>query len=433
MKTALTVAGSDSIGGAGIQADIKAMSSVGVHAATVLTAVTAQNTCKVDRIFPIPADLVQDQLNSVLSDCKVEAVKTGMLYSAEIVGVVTDTFENHNVPLIVDPVMVATVGDSLSKGDLAHALKKDLIPICELVTPNRAEAEILSGMKIRDEDDAMLACELIGKQGSSVLLKGGHMDTKNIIDYLYLSSEFTIMKNPRLNDAGHGSGCALSALIAANMAKGEDLVNAVIKARQSIQTAIATQYAIGRGEVVVNVLSNNHSSNIDKPNVLDDIESVADKIIDILPHELVPLNGSNIAFAKPNAAGPEEVGAVEGKLTVHNGILRRNGPARFGAADHLSYVILEVMKKYPETRCIMDIAPAGDVLDIMEEIGLTIAKFNRTSGNQTWAALTKEAISRNKGVPDAVIDLDLKKNIKTIKILGKDPNDVLSKIESILD
>jgi hydroxymethylpyrimidine/phosphomethylpyrimidine kinase len=432
MKTALTVAGSDSIGGAGIQADVKAMSSVGVHAATVLTAVTAQNTRRVGRIYPLPADFIQEQLDSVLSDCKVEAVKTGMLYSAEIVEVITDVFEDHSVPLVVDPVMVATVGDSLSKGDLAGALKSKLIPICELVTPNKAEAEVLSGMKIYDEDDAMLACEIIGKQGSSVLLKGGHMDTKNIIDYLYLSSEFTIMKNPRLSNAGHGSGCALSALIAANIAKGADLVNAVIKSRQSIQNAISTQYAIGRGEVVVNMLAGNIDNN-EKFNILEELESVSDKIVDILPHELIPVNGSNIAFAKSDAAGPEDVAAIEGKITVHNGILKRNGPARFGAADHLSYVILEVMKKYPDVRCIMDISPAEDTVDIMEEIGLTVAKFNRTGGNQTWAALTKEAVSKKREAPDAIIDADHKKKSKIIKIIGKTPSDVLSKLESILD
>lgn len=129
MRTALTVAGSDSVGGAGIQADIKAMSSVGVHAASVITAVTAQNTCKVSDIFPMPADIVQAQLDAVLSDCDIKAVKTGMLYNAEIVGVVADTFEDHDIPLIVDPVMVATVGDDLYDKTYVRALKEKLLPI----------------------------------------------------------------------------------------------------------------------------------------------------------------------------------------------------------------------------------------------------------------------------------------------------------------
>ena len=152
MRTALTIAGSDSVGGAGIQADIKAMTAVGVHAATVITAVTAQNTCKVEEIYPIPPEMIQAQLEAVLKDCKVKAIKTGMLYNAETVEVIVDTIEDHEAPLIVDPVMVATVGDDLCDKSLTRALKEDLLPICELVTPNKQEAEVLANMKISNKD-----------------------------------------------------------------------------------------------------------------------------------------------------------------------------------------------------------------------------------------------------------------------------------------
>ncbi|MDR3205666.1 MAG: bifunctional hydroxymethylpyrimidine kinase/phosphomethylpyrimidine kinase [Candidatus Methanoplasma sp.] len=427
MKTALTVAGSDSVGGAGIQADVRAMASVGVHSATVVTAVTAQNTLKVSRIFPIPAEIVKAQLDAVLTDCRIEAVKTGMLYDAEIIGVVTDAFEDRDMPLIVDPVMAATVGDSLCEGDLTAAMRKKLIPACELVTPNRAEAEILSGMKIHDEDDAMLACEVIGKQGSSVLLKGGHMDSKNVIDYLYLSSEFTVLKNPRLDKAGHGSGCTLSALIAAHMAKGDDLVNAVLRSRQAIQRSIAAQYAVGRGEVVVNTL---YGGAGDRFGVTDEVESAADRLTEMLPHRFVPQNGFNIAFAKPGASGPEDIAAVEKRITIRNGILTKNGPAKYGAADHLAYVILEVMKKFHDVRCVMDMAASADTLDVMEEVGLTVARLNR-KGDRTWAAATKDALTGRKDIPDVLFDAQ--KNGSSVRILGKDPKDVLSKLESMMN
>ena len=167
MRCALTIAGSDSVGGAGVEADIKAMASVGVHACAVITAVTAQNTTAVERIYPIPEDMVQAQLEAVLKDVDVKAIKTGMLYSAEIVETVADILEDHEMPLIIDPVMVAGVGDSLATSDLSRAIKRELMPLCELITPNRHEAEILAGMSIRTEDDAMLACELIGKEGSN--------------------------------------------------------------------------------------------------------------------------------------------------------------------------------------------------------------------------------------------------------------------------
>lgn len=430
MRTALTIAGSDSVGGAGIQADIKAMSSVGVHAASVITAITAQNTCEVTNIFPIPEEMIQEQIETVLKDCDIKAIKTGMLYSADIVEVVADTLEDHDVPLIIDPVMVATVGDPLFKDDLAKALKNTLLPMCEVVTPNKYEAEILSGMKINNEDDAMFACELIGKQGSSVLLKGGHMDSKNITDYLYLSSEFTTMVNRRLNKAGHGSGCILSSYITAHMAKGTDLVDSVLRSRELIQKSIATQYEIGKGELIVNPIVKKEEDPA-KFRVLDALDSISSKILDIFPHELVPKNGMNIAYAMPGAAGPEDIAAIDKRIMVHNGMLKKGGPAKFGVAEHLSYVLLEVMRKDPNTRSIMNINYTDDIVDIMEEIGLTVAKYNK-KGQNSIAEMTRDAISHTKKVPDAMIDIGSKKEDRMIRIFGKDPEDILSKLESIL-
>jgi len=433
MNTALTIAGSDSIGGAGIQADVKAMASLGVHAATVITAVTVQNTKEVGSILPMPEELVKEQLEAILRDCRIEAVKTGMLYSAEIVGVVADALENRDMPLVIDPVMAATVGGSLSKDGLVKALKNDLLPICQLVTPNRFEAETLSGVKIKSEDDAMLACEIIGKQGSSVLLKGGHMDSKNVTDYLYLSSEFTIMSKPRLDRAGHGSGCTLSSFITANLANGLDLVNSVLRSRDLIQRSIETQYAAGKGELIVNPLASVScsSENSDRFNVLESLDAAAERITSKFPKSLVPRNGVNIAYATKDAAGPEDVAAIDNKMNLRNGVLTKGGPAKFGAAGHLSFILLEVMKKNPEIRCVINIAPADDTMDLLEEIGLIAIRSGRR-GNPLWGSATKELLEKTKIVPDAIYDAD-QRNGKTVKILGKDPTEVLSKLGSILN
>ncbi|MCL2295472.1 MAG: bifunctional hydroxymethylpyrimidine kinase/phosphomethylpyrimidine kinase [Methanomassiliicoccaceae archaeon] len=433
MKTALTIAGSDSVGGAGIQADIKAMASLGVHAATVITAVTVQNTKEIGSILPVPEEIVKEQLEAVLKDCRIEAVKTGMLYSAEIVGVVADILEDRDMPLVVDPVMVATVGGSLSKDGLARSLKNDLLPICELVTPNKYEAETLSGMKIRSEDDAMLACEIIGKNGSSVLLKGGHMDSKNVTDYLYLSSEFTKMSKPRLNKAGHGSGCTLSSFITANLARGLDLVNSVLRARDLIQRTIETQYAVGKGELIVNPLASVScsSENSDRFNVLDSLDTAVEMTLDRFPKSLVPKKGVNIAYAAKGAMGPEDIAAIENRITIKNGMLVKNGPAKFGAAGHLSFILLEVMKKDPEIRSVINIGPAEDTLDLLEEIGLNTVQSGR-KGNPLWGNATRDLLKRTGSVPDAIYDVD-QKNGKTVKILGKDPSEVMSKLGSILN
>lgn len=428
MRTALTVAGSDSIGGAGIQADVKAMSVVGVHAASVITAVTAQNTCGVDGILPIPEEFIKAQLEAVLKDCDIKAVKTGMLYSAEIVGTVADILEDHEMPLIVDPVMVSGTGSSLSDDGYASALKKKLLPMCELVTPNKHEAEVLAKMKIKTRDDLMLACELIGKQGSSVLMKGGHFNTPTVVDYLYLSSEFTKMEYPRLRKAGHGSGCVLSSFITANMAKGLDIVNAVLKSRELIQESISTQYAIGKGDVVVNTMVK-LKGDTDKFQVLDALDAAAAKIVDTVPDELVPKGGMNIAMALKDAAGPEEIAAIDKRMVVHNGILRKNGPAKFGTAEGLSYILLTVMKHSPETRCIMSIAYGDDIMDVIEEVGMT--SVTAEMGKDKFSEATEKALRKCKGIPDAIVDKGPKKD-RVIRILAKDTEDMLAKLEEIL-
>ena len=441
MRTALTVAGSDSIGGAGIQADVKAMSVVGVHAASVITAVTAQNTCGVDGILPIPEEFIKAQLEAVLKDCDIKAVKTGMLYSAEIVGTVADILEDHEMPLIVDPVMVSGTGSSLSDDGYASALKKKLLPMCELVTPNKHEAEVLAKMKIKTRDDLMLACELIGKQGSSVLMKGGHFNTPTVVDYLYLSSEFTKMEYPRLRKAGHGSGCVLSSFITANMAKGLDIVNAVLKSRELIQESISSQYAIGKGDVVVNTMVK-LKGDTDKFQVLDALDAAAAKIVDTVPDELVPKGGMNIAMALKDAAGPEEIAAIDKRMVVHNGILRKNGPAKFGTAEGLSYILLTVMKHSPETRCIMSIAYGDDIMDVMEEVGMT--SVTAEMGKDKFSEATEKALRKCKGIPDAIVDKGPKKDRvisivdkgpkkdRVIRILAKDTEDMLAKLEEIL-
>ena len=432
MRCALTIAGSDSVGGAGVEADIKAMGSVGVHACAVITAVTAQNTTAVERIYPIPEDMVQDQLEAVLKDVDIKAIKTGMLYSAEIVETVADILEDHEMPLIIDPVMVAGVGDSLATSDLARAIKRNLMPLCELITPNRHEAEILAGMDIRTEDDAMLACELIGKEGSSVLLKGGHMSGHNVIDYFYLSSEINKLEYPRLERAGHGGGCTLSSYITAHMAKGIDINNAVLKSRQLIQESIASMYVIGKGDKVVNPMVKMHDDSI-KFKILDEIDDAADKIIDMIPQEWVPSSGMNIAYTLPSPAGPEDIAAVDRRITFRNGTLRKNGKAKYGSAESASYLLLSVLKANPEMRATMNLEYSEELYDVMEEVGFDLCDLNRKKYKDLrLGELTSLALNDLGHVPDAFIDREPQRKKNDIRIIGKDPADILSKLELIL-
>lgn len=411
-----------------MQADVKAMAAVGVHAAAVITAVTAQNTCGVDDILPLPGEFIKEQLRAVLRDADVKAIKTGMLYDAEVVGIVADELEDHDVPLIVDPVMVAGTGSSLMQGDLVHALKRKMLPICELVTPNKAEAEALAGIKIRTKDDARYAAEVIGKEGSAVLMKGGHYEgPSTVTDLLYLSADFTRIEYPRLERAGHGSGCVLSSYITAHMAKGLDVANAVFKSRELVQESIATQYAVGRGDKVVNPVVKEGRSEAFQ--ILDSLDAAAGRIINIVPEELVPKKGMNIAMAMSGAAGPEQIAAIDKRLVVHNGLVRKGGAAKFGTAEGLSYILLAVMKRDPQTRCIMSLACTKDLLSVFEEVGLTVITADLPMDRLTES--TEVALSKCRVLPDAIADKGSKKN-RVVRILAKDANEMLSKLESIL-
>lgn len=250
----LTIAGSDSGGGAGIQADLKTFTALGCHGTTSITCVTAQNPIGVSGIQPIRADMVSKQIEAIFAELPPRAVKTGMLFSAEIIGVVAELFANRKrPPLIVDPVMVATSGAVLLKPSAITALKRELLPRAALVTPNLDEAELLTGRRLSSLDDLLGAAEQIHTTyGCAVLLKGGHLKLGNdAVDILFDRKKFTILKARRVNGVStHGTGCTYSAAIAGYIARGESLHRAVVLAKQFITRAIVRSYKAGKHPVL---------------------------------------------------------------------------------------------------------------------------------------------------------------------------------------
>jgi len=259
MKKALTIAGSDSGGGAGIQADLKTFSAYGIHGTSAITAVTAQNTLGVQGAFTLPGEFVRSQIESVMDDIGADAVKTGMLPDPEIIGIVADSIRRYGIEkLVVDPVMVAQSGDSLTSEETALPLKELLLPMALLVTPNIPEAEILAGRKIADLEDMISAAEAIHEIGAKhVLIKGGHFEGENAGCDLYSDGGEPIFLRPvRATDKRdiHGTGCSLSAAIAAGLARGMPLVRSVEAAKEFITRAIDSAYPIGGGVMPVNPL-----------------------------------------------------------------------------------------------------------------------------------------------------------------------------------
>ncbi len=254
MKTALTIAGSDSSGGAGIQADIKTMITNGVYAMSAITALTAQNTTGVRGIQESTPDFLKQQLDAVFEDIYPDAVKIGMVSSSVLIRVIGERLRFYNVKnVVVDPVMVATSGSSLMKNDAVETLCSEIFPIATVITPNIPETQILFGKKIESKEDMMMAAKEIGDTyHCAVLLKGGH-SINDANDLLYADGELHWFEGKRIDNPNtHGTGCTLSSAIASNLAKGFTLAESVQRAKDYISGALGAMLDLGKGSGPVN-------------------------------------------------------------------------------------------------------------------------------------------------------------------------------------
>jgi hydroxymethylpyrimidine/phosphomethylpyrimidine kinase len=257
MKKCLTIAASDSGGCAGIQADIKTFSALGVFGTSVIVAATAQNTLEVKNIAQLPLDNIAAQIDAIFEDMGSDAVKTGMLFSKEIIEVVAERLEKQYVKnLVVDPVMVSTSGAVLLKPDAINIMTRKLFPLARVVTPNIPEAEALSGVKIKSYKDRVDACKVIVRKGAqTVLIKGGHLDGEDAVDLWYNGKSVYEFTSPKVETKNvHGTGCTFSAAIAAYLAKGNTLDESIRKAKNYISSAIlrGNNMNIGKGSGPVN-------------------------------------------------------------------------------------------------------------------------------------------------------------------------------------
>lgn len=254
MRTALSIAGSDSSGGAGIQADIKTMSMNGVYAMSAITALTAQNTIGVRAVQEVASDFLKLQMDAVFDDIYPDAVKIGMVSSAELIQVIADRLKYYKAKnIVVDPVMAATSGPSLMKADAVQTLVDELFPIATLVTPNIPEAQVLSGLTVENRQDMVTAANKIGTTyGCAVLLKGGH-SINGANDLLCADGQVYWFHGKRIDNPNtHGTGCTLSSAIAANLAKGFTLVESVQRAKEYISGALSAMLDLGKGSGPMN-------------------------------------------------------------------------------------------------------------------------------------------------------------------------------------
>ncbi|KSW12564.1 phosphomethylpyrimidine kinase [Pyrodictium occultum] len=382
---ALTIAGSDSGGGAGVEADLKTFAALGVHGAAAVTAVTAQNTLGVQAVHLIPPGLVAAQIRAVAEDMGVDAAKTGMLGSAETILEVARVLESYDFPLVVDPVTAAeSDGTRLMPDRALEALREKLLPRAALVTPNALEAEMLTGIRITSIEEARRAAKLLVEEygAEAALVKGGHLGGRESIDVLYHRGGFHEYRAPRLSHGcSHGTGCTLSAAITAELAKGRPLEEAVRTAKSLVTAAIEYAARLGRGACPVNPVA---ALEMDawRWRVARSVERASSMILQaeslVAPH--VPEVGTNVveALPAPYARSREDVAGILGRIVrTPRGL--RAGPVAFGASDHLARLVLEVMKYTPWIRSVINIRYSPELVEAARKLGYRVARIDRAA------------------------------------------------------
>jgi hydroxymethylpyrimidine kinase / phosphomethylpyrimidine kinase / thiamine-phosphate diphosphorylase len=437
MKRILTIAGSDSGGGAGIQADLKVITVLGGFGTSVITALTAQNTIGVQGVHAVPVSFIQQQMDSVLSDIGADAAKTGMLASVEIVEAVSDSILRYKLkPLVVDPVMVAKSGDSLLSKDAQEILKKVLLPLAFVVTPNLPEAEVLCGFPVRDPEEMKIAAKKIHDFGpENVIIKGGHLKG-DPVDILYDGQSFQTYTSLRLKQRNtHGTGCTFSAALTTFLGQGLPIHEAVGQAKAFITRAVHDGISIGSGHGPTNPYSY-IAVKLEREDILKDLKKALERLVQLNVGKIIPECRSNLVFAGTGASGYEDVAAIPGRITnAGDQIIVCREPA-FGATRHVARVVLAAMSKSPEIRSAMNIRYSPVIIETCKKLDLRTAFFDRSmepkeikekeGSTLEWG--TRDAMKRIDYVPDCIYDTGEIGKEPMIRVLGKNPMDVVEKV-----
>ncbi len=405
---ALTIAGSDSGGGAGIQADLKTMEAHGVFGTSAIAAATAQNTTGVQSSHVLPVEEIEAQIDAVVEDFDVGAIKTGMLATAPVIELVAEKVAASDAPAVVDPVMVATSGDRLLDPDAEDAYE-DLIGESAVVTPNADEAEVLTGEQLETTADARAAGEKLVKLGAdAALVKGGHLDAAGaaVVDVLVTADGAERFEHPRIDtDATHGSGCTLSSSIAARLARGDSLRDAVAGGVRFMERAVRYHYDVGEGPGAVNHGAA-RQERAERAGTIEAVEAVIERLADADTRVLAGDGGLQLVGATPYAERPAEVAAVEGGVGATRTGLRANRGVRFGVAPRAAEVVLGAREVDPEIRFGATIRAAG-AADAVESLGWRPVEYGspavRATSENRLRDVIEDAVAGADEVPRALV------------------------------
>ncbi|MDQ3999377.1 MAG: bifunctional hydroxymethylpyrimidine kinase/phosphomethylpyrimidine kinase [Thermoproteota archaeon] len=442
MKIALSIAGSDSGAGAGIQADLKTFSALGVYGCTAITAITAQNTKQVAEIFEISPSMVEQQIRSIMMDMRPNAIKIGMVYSSPIIDAVYRSLKKTpKIPIVLDPILTAGTGAKLLRREAYKSFVSKLMPLSTLITPNRMEAEKLADIVIKTENDIIEAAKKINKLGvKNVVVKGGHFGSEHVIDLL-LDSKGNIMKftNPRLKiKEVHGSGCNFSSAVTAYLAEGIALAQACKMANEYVHNAVKNAVRIGRGLPIANPPSVMYRD-ANRYHVLAELQDAVEEV-SILDgfYRLIPETQTNFAYALLNAAEVSDVAAVRGRIIRIENTAVPASYIKFGVSTHVASAVIAYMSVNPDFRSAINIRFDKRIVDVCKSL-FSVASYDRTKepkkikrkegSTVAWGILA--ALSKNPIAEVIYHTGDVGKE-PMICLFGRNPREVVNKIKAIL-
>jgi hydroxymethylpyrimidine/phosphomethylpyrimidine kinase len=436
---ALTVAGSDAGGGAGIQADLKTMEAHGVFGTSAVTAVTAQNTRGVESTHVLPVEEVEAQVEAVLSDFDVRAVKTGMLGTGAVVSAVADRAVDLDVPVVVDPVMVAATGDRLLDPG-AEAAYEDLLAGATLATPNADEAAVLTGVEVGDRATAVEAGEALRGMGAdAALVKGGHVPGDVVRDTLVTAEGVETFEHARVDtDATHGSGCALASAVAARLARGDPLVGAVEAGVSFLGRAVRYHLDVGEGPGAVHHLAALRDRAAREPTA-EAVEGVVRRFVDADVSAVVPEVGMNVVGATPYAERPGETAAVEGRITRTLSGVEPNRGVRFGASSHVARFLLSAREFDPSLRFAVNCRFDGAVEAALAELDGPTVELDRSAEpdpeveGQTMDWVARRAFEQAADTPAAVYDRGDVGKEAIARVLAPDAGTAVSRVLALAE
>ena len=421
----LSIGGSDPSSGAGIQSDIKTFENHGVYGLTVITAITSQNTKKISKILPISSAIIKSQLESVLNDFKIDAIKIGMLYDASIIKAVHSMIKKQKCPIVVDPIIESTTKTILLKKSAIKDYKKMIIPLATIITPNKHEAKILAGTPSIEK-----AAKEIQKIGAKNVIITGYNETKNIIeDFVLESKKDYILKGKKIEIINHGSGCNYSASIASSLALKRSIHDAAEYAKEYVFQSIKNSKKIGKGISITYKKTSEMQKELS--NSIIDFQNIKNSI------KLIPECQTNFVFSKIKPKRIDMVLGISGRLVKAGDRIIQAGELRYGGSQHVATAVVEVSKKFPEIRSAINIKYEPSMIVKAKKKGMKVISYDRRKESKN--SKQKENSSISWGIssclksmkPDIIFHKGDMGKEPMIIIFGTNPEQVVKKILSI--